>query len=82
MARKSKKPPLHKYPRHLRGFSNNRYGGHKSTNLKAYGRDWKRQYPCHTYSDEERRELQAQYDGNKEKRAEKRSDKPRRHDGI
>jgi hypothetical protein len=68
MAKKSmrskRRENLLDYPRELRGLANNRFGGHRATNLKGYGCDWKRQYPCHTYSDEERRALQAQYDRN------------------
>ena len=60
MPRKSRQKSLHDYPSHLRGYSNNRFGGHKNVNLKAYGRDWNRSYPCHTYSDEEKRTLEKQ----------------------
>lgn len=49
------------FPSHLRGLSNNKYGGHTASNLRAYGRDWNRRFPCRTYSQEEKRALEEQY---------------------
>lgn len=59
--KRRRRKTLSDYPSHLRGLPNNKYGGHSATNLKSYGRDWDRRYPCRTFSEEERRALEAEY---------------------
>jgi hypothetical protein len=66
MAKKSRRSKRRKtllaYPRELRGFANNRFGGHHARSMKGYGRDWGREYPCRSYSKEEISALQAEHD--------------------
>lgn len=46
------------YETHLRGFSNNRYGGHKSQRLRTYGGLNRPAGACKTYTEEEKRQLE------------------------
>jgi hypothetical protein len=45
-------------PKDLRGFSNNRYGGHQNKRLRTYGGKFGAGSECYVYSEEEKRELE------------------------
>lgn len=55
------KRQLSDYPTHLRGLSNNKYGGHKATRLRTFKSDWSKTYPCRSYTKDEIRSLEAEY---------------------
>jgi len=54
-----KRNKLLEYPEHLRGPSNNRYGGHQATRLRGYGRVG-RAGPVKIYTESEKRKLEAE----------------------
>jgi hypothetical protein len=59
--KRRRRKTLNDYPSHLRGLPNNKYGGHNATNLKSYQSDWGKSYPCHIFSEAERRALEEEY---------------------
>lgn len=63
MKRRTRKT-LNDYPPHLRGYANNKFGGHQATRLRSYNSDWSKRYPCYSYSEEEKRVLEEQYRNN------------------
>jgi hypothetical protein len=55
-----KKETLNDYPPELRGFSNNRFGGHKATRLRTYGGKFGPASKCRNLSPEECKIIEAQ----------------------
>jgi hypothetical protein len=57
--RDRKKPKqVNDFPPHLRGFSQNRYGGHQAQNLKTYRGKFGAAGPCRSLSKEEIKHLE------------------------
>jgi hypothetical protein len=51
--------PIHSYPRRLRGFSQNRFGGQQSQNLRTYGGKFGATGPVRRLNSKERKAVEA-----------------------
>ena len=45
---------LHDYPAHLRGLSNNRWGGHQTSRLRGFGNSYGAASSCHQFTEEQK----------------------------
>ena len=54
MRKKKKTKRLQDYPAHLRGFSNNRWGGHQTSRLRGFGDSYGAATTGHTFTEEQK----------------------------
>ena len=52
--KKNKRLRLQDYPAHLRGFSNNRWGGHQTSRLRGFGNSYGAASACHQFTEEQK----------------------------
>ena len=53
-SKKKNQTKLQDYPVHLRGLSNNRWGGHQTSRLRGFGNNYGAASNCHTFTEEQK----------------------------